>query len=255
MGIVFLAVDGLNLIRRVYAGTPEGDAHFEDALQACVSSLGRALHEFSPTHAVVVFDGEGPTFRHELYRDYKAGRKPMPEELRAGLHRYRESFSNQGVSSVEREGTEADDVIATLAVGVANHAGRSIILSTDTVYCQLLAEQIHVRDHFEKRELDEEYVRKKFGVAPEQLVDFWALAGSGTTQIPGVPGIGAKTARKLLEEHESLDAILRAAASIPGKPGALLREHAKMAELSRELARLRTDLALGWNLRDFRFGR
>jgi protein Xni len=179
----------------------------------------------------------------------------MPEELRPGLHRYKESFSNRGVSSVEREGTEADDVIATLAVGVANHAGRSIILSTDTVYCQLLAERIHVRDHFDKRELDEEYVRKKFGVAPEQLVDFWALAGSGTTHIPGVPGIGAKTAKKLLDEHGSLAAVLEAAPTIPGKLGDSLRAHADRARLSRELARLRCDLELGWNLKDFRLAR
>jgi protein Xni len=253
MGIVLLAVDGLNLIRRVYAGTPESDAHFEAALQTCTQSLDRALKEVSPSHAVVVFDGVEPTFRHELYPDYKAGREPMPEELRVGLPRYREAFSNLGVSSVDKTGIEADDVIATLATGVANHGGRAIILSTDTVFCQLLAERIHVRDHFGKRELDDAYVSKKFGVRPEKLVDLWALAGSSTTHIPGVPGIGAKTAKKLLDEHGSLDEALAAAASLQGKVGESLRGHEGLAKLSRELARLRTDLELGWNLKSFRF--
>src|SRR3972149_7662279 len=168
---------------------PPGEplAHFDSALGATVQSLRRALAEHSPTHAVVVFDGAEPTWRHELYADYKAGRKPMPEELRAGLDRYREAFSKLGVSSVSKPGIEADDVVATLATRVAANDGRAIILSTDTAFCQLNSERILVRDHFQKRALDGGYVREKFGVRPGELVDLWALAGSGTTNIPGVP--------------------------------------------------------------------
>ncbi len=254
MRIVFLVVDGLNLIRRVYAATPEGEAsaHFDSALGATVQSLRRALAGHSPTHAVVVFDGAGPTWRHELYADYKAGRKPMPDELRAGLDRYREAFSNVGVSSVGKPGIEADDVVATLATGVADHDGRAIILSTDTAFCQLISERIVVRDHFQKRALDEVYVRDKFGVGPERLVDLWALAGSPTTHIPGVPGVGVKTAAKLLDERGNLDAVLEAAAGMKGKLGESLRANTELARLSRKLARLRTDLELGWNLKSFR---
>ena len=254
MGIVFLIVDGLNLIRRVYAATPEGEpsAHFDSALGATVQSLRRALLEHSPTHAVVVFDGAEPTWRHELYAEYKAGRKPMPEELRAGLDRYREAFSHLGVSSVSKPGIEADDVVATLAAGVAVHDGRAIILSTDTAFCQLISERIVVRDHFQKRALDESYVRDKFGVGPGQLVDLWALAGSGTTHIPGVPGVGVKTAAKLLEEHGSLERVLESAPEMKGKVGESLRNGGDIARLSQKLARLRTDLELGWNLKSFR---
>lgn len=254
MGIVFLIVDGLNLIRRVYAATPLGEpsAHFDSALGATVQSLRRALTELSPTHAVVVFDGEEPTWRHQLYADYKAGRKPMPEELRAGLDRYREAFSKLGVSSVEKPGIEADDVVATLATGVAAHDGRAIILSTDTAFCQLISERIVVRDHFQKRALDEGYVREKFGARPGELVDLWALAGSGTTNIPGVPGVGVKTAAKLLEEHGSLAGVLEASARMTGKLGETLRRNVELARLSQELARLRSSLELGWNLKSFR---
>jgi protein Xni len=254
MGIVFLIVDGLNLIRRVYAATPEGgsSAHFDSALGATAQSLRRAMTELSPTHAVVVFDGAEPTWRHELFADYKAGRRPMPEELRAGLDRYREAFSKAGVASVSKAGIEADDVVATLATGVAAHDGRAIILSTDTAFCQLVSERIQVRDHYRKRNLDRAYVRERFGVGPEELVDLWALAGSSTTHIPGVPGVGVKTAASLLDEHGNLDAVLGAAAGIKGKLGESLRANAELARLSRKLARLRTDLELGWNLKSFR---
>jgi protein Xni len=253
--IVFLIVDGLNLVRRVYAATPaaEGSDHFEAALGASLQSLRRALLEASPTHAVVVFDGKEPTFRHELYSDYKAGRKPMPEELRLGLHRYPEEFSKLGVSSVSREGVEADDVIATLAMGVAIHDGNAIILSTDTAFCQLASDRVTIRDHFEKRALGEAYVRKKFGVGPGKLVDLWALAGSGTTQIPGIPGVGFKTAAKLLEEHGSLERVLESAPAVKGKLGESLKTHAELGRLSQKLARLRSDLELGWNLKSFRY--
>lgn len=254
MGIVLLIVDGLNLIRRVYAATPEGEpsAHFDSALGATVQSLRRALTELSPTHAVVVFDCEGPTWRHGLYAAYKAGRKPMPEELRAGLDRYREAFAKLGVSSVSKPGIEADDIVATLATGVAAHDGKALILSTDTAFCQLISDRIEVRDHFQKRALDEAYVREKFGVRPGELVDLWALAGSGSTHVPGVPGVGVKTAAKLLEEHGSLDRVLEAAPEMKGRLGEKLRGNVELALLSKKLARLRSDLELGWNLKSFR---
>ena len=180
MGVRFLVVDALNLIRRVYAATPE-DAepqHFEGALQATVQSLRRALREAGPTHVVAIFDGTEPTWRHQLYEDYKAGRKPMPELLRDGLDQYRVAFQEFGVSSVSKPELEADDIAATLATKVADHDGHSVIVSTDKVYFQLISDRITIRDHFLKQDLDRGYVTQKFGVGPEMLVDFWALAGN-----------------------------------------------------------------------------
>ena len=217
-----------------------------------MQSLRRALRDTRPTHAVAVFDGEGPTWRHAIYPDYKAGRKPMPVALRADLDNYREAFQELGVASIRKAGLEADDVAATLATKVAAHGGTTVILSTDKVYCQLLSEHIRVRDHFQKRTLDRHQVEQKFGVPPELLVDLWALAGTATTHIPGVPGIGAKTAAKLLAEHGSLDRVLEAASSMSGKLGVALRESKEDALVSRKLARLRTDLELGSNLKAFR---
>ncbi|HSF15108.1 MAG TPA: flap endonuclease Xni [Vicinamibacteria bacterium] len=252
----FLVVDALNLIRRIYAATPadEPSAHFDSALDACRQSLRRALNEFAPSHAVAVFDGEGPTWRHQRYDEYKAGRKPMPEPLRSELIRYRSAFSELGVASVDKPCIEADDVMATLAEKIAAHNGQATILSTDTAFCQLVSDRIRVWDHFNRRPLDAGYVAKKFLVRPEQLVDLWALAGSSTTHIPGVPGVGIKTAARLVTEHGDLDRVLGAAPSIGGRLGQNLQEHADRARLSRELARLRTDLELGWSSRSFRLG-
>jgi len=254
VGVRFLVVDALNLIRRVYAATPEdeGPQHFEGALQASVQSLRRALRDVGPTHAVSVFDGTEPTWRHELYDDYKAGRKPMPEVLREGLQRYRTAFKELGVSSVDKPELEADDIAATLATKVAEHDGHAVILSTDKVYCQLISDRITIRDHFLKQDLDRGYVIRKFGVGPELLVDFWGLAGNASTHIPGVPGVGAKTAAKLLEEHGSLEGVLAGSEAVSGKLGERLRAGMEVARMSGRLAGLRCDLELGWNLKMFR---
>jgi len=248
-GVVLLVIDALNLIRRVHAASPD------DALRQSVSSLKRALRQCSPTHAVSVFDGSGPTFRHELYPNYKAGRKPMPEDLRSNLDSYRDAFAENGVVSVSREELEADDVAATLATKVTERNGNAVILSTDKVYCQLLSLGVTLRDHFGNADIDESYVNEKFGVPSTKLVELWALAGSGSTHIPGIPGIGIKTGAKLLTEHETLDGVLDAAerGDIAGKVGESLVRDQALARLSAQLAALRTELSLGWNLRSFRY--
>jgi protein Xni len=254
MGIRLLVVDALNVIRRVYAATPERDdaKSSQAALEATVQSLHRAVRETGPTHGVSVFDGQEPTWRHRLYADYKAGRKPMPPALKRDLERYREAFLKVGLRSIDKPDLEADDVIATLATKVSARGGSTVILSTDTVFCQLLSDKIDVRDHFNKRNLDRAYVRQKWAVEPERLVDLWALAGSQTTHIPGVPMVGPKTAARLLEEHGTLEAVLKAAEGLGGNLGKSLRLNSEEARMSRELARLRQDLSLGWNLKSFR---
>lgn len=176
----------------------------------------------------------------------------MPEPLREGLDRYRAAFKELEVESVSKPELEADDIAATLATKVAEHDGDAVILSTDKVYCQLLSKQLVIREHFLKQDLDRGYVITKFGVAPELLVDLWALAGNASTHIPGIAGIGAKTAAKLLDEHGSLENVLAAATGVEGKLGERLRAGADEARLSRRLAALRCDLELGWNLKMFR---
>ncbi|MBN2283151.1 MAG: flap endonuclease Xni [Deltaproteobacteria bacterium] len=255
MDITFLLVDGLNLIRRVYAAQPaeEGPDKAESALTAAVQSLERALRECRPTHAVCVFDSDERSWRHDVYPRYKEGREPMPGALRANLRLFEIAFEEHGVSCLRFPAIEADDIIATLAVKTARHDNRVVILSTDRMFMQLLSERIVLRDHFNKRTLDHEHVREKYGVTPEQFVDLIALTGDSTNAIPGVPSVGPKTAARLLNEIGPLEDILAVAHTVPGKTGEMLHAHAEDARISRELARLRTDLDLGVNLRVFRW--
>ncbi|MCB1009893.1 MAG: flap endonuclease Xni, partial [Acidobacteria bacterium] len=156
-------------------------------------------------------------------------------------------------------GYEADDVVATLATKVAAAGGRSVILSTDKIYVQLLSERIGVRDHFARREWDRLRAIERFGVAPERLVDRLALTGDPTAGLAGVPGVGPKTASQWLARFDSLEALLAAAAAPegseprpPAKLAAKLVDHADAARRARRLLTLATDLELGLNLRELR---
>jgi DNA polymerase-1 len=253
--ITLLLVDALNLIRRVYAAQPgeDGPERAEGARTSSVQSLRRALRQSAPTHAVCVFDGGGRSWRHELDPGYKQGHAPMPAALRQALDSYREAFREVGVVSLSYAGLEADDVIATLAVKATAAGATAIVLSTDKIFGELLAAGVRVRDHFRGRETDSAGLVEKFGVRPDQLADLLALAGDRGNNIPGVSGIGIKTAAGLLARFASLEEVLESAATIEGKLGERLREHAATARLCRRLVGLRTDLELGTNLNELRY--
>jgi len=255
MRIKLLLIDALNLIRRVYAAQPgdDGPDRVDDALKTSVHSLQRALRECQPTHAICVFDGHKPSWRHSLYSEYKAGRSPMPEDLNAQMDRFKNAFSEVGVRSICFPTLEADDIIATLAGKVASRNGNVVILSTDRLFLQLVSDLVVVRDHFQRVDMDRTYVEEKLHVRPEQLVDLFALAGYSTNNITGVPTVGPKTAARLLNELDNLDTILSVAYTIKGKLGEMLCKHAGEARLSQSLVRLKNDAELGMNLKSFRY--
>jgi protein Xni len=256
MTIHFLVIDALNVIRRVYAAQPgeDGPERVEYAQTSTVQSLQRAVRECRPTHVCCVFDSQEPGWRHDMYPGYKGGRTPMPDALQEKLSSFKKAFSDLGVSSIEIPTVEADDVIATLACKVALRNGHVIILSTDKSFFQLISEQITIRDHFNKRTIDYSSVMDKFGVRPDQFVDFLALSGDSTNNISGVPSVGRKTAARLLTQFDTLDDVLSAAHVIPGKLGDMIRSHSEDARAAQTLVRLRIDLELGLNLRTFRYG-
>ncbi len=255
MDIRLLLIDSLNLIRRVYAAQPgvDGPTRVDDSLKTSANSLQRALRECRPTHAICAFDGNEPNWRHELYPEYKAGRPPMPEALGDSMDRFRATFSQIGVCSVQFPTLEADDIIATLAVKAAGHGARVTILSTDRLLLQLVSDRVVVRDHFQRVDMGPAYIQEKLHVRPDQIVDLFSLAGYTTNNIPGVPGIGLKRAANLLSELDTLDTILSVAHTIKGKPGEMLYRHTEEARLARSLVKLKDSLELGLNLQSFRF--
>ncbi|MEH6649898.1 MAG: flap endonuclease Xni [Motiliproteus sp.] len=260
--IKLLLIDAMNMIRRIHAAVPgEGEAAMEAALTTSGQVVGRLLNRFEPTHGVCAFDGWEKSWRHQEYPEYKAGRKPMPDTLKAGLDQFHQLFRYKGLLSLTYTDLEADDILTTLAVKTLDAGGQVVLVSTDKGFAQLLertaeqgAERLLLWDHFGRQQIDQDFVERRFGVQPVQLCDFLALCGDTTNHIRGVDGIGAKTAAKLLAQYRSLEDIYANLAQLPEKQAAKLEGLWSQVEQARRLVRLRTDLQLDCTLRDFRLG-
>ena len=201
-----------------------------------------------------------------LYDDYKFGRKPTPEVLISNLDRFQGAFETAGVRSLEVAGYEADDVIATLAAGVANSSGDAIILSTDKGFLSLLDKHIEVYHHFEQHFLTSTDVRVKYALRHNQLIDYWSLCGDPGNNIKGVPGVGKKTALLLLEKFDSLDEVLAQARGLAQDQAAdsglavYQKSLSKVLQFEDEAVKCRLlltpklDVELGINLKIFRLG-
>ena len=263
-----LLIDGFNLVRRIYAAVPappqlEDDdeakrlaaeqVHLKGVIDSSIASLNRALKFHQPSHCLAVFEQPGRTWRHRLFPDYKKKRSPMPQALATAMPQLRESIEATGVACFDKLGYEADDVMATMAIKIANSDGDAIILSTDRNHCQLLSEHISVYDHFGQRFLDHDMVRKKFDVEPRQLPFLLALAGDSGLSIPGIRSIGLRTAARLVQEYETLDKLLEASEKMNGKIGTKLFEGQEEARMGLTLFTLKTDIDLGINLNQFRY--
>jgi protein Xni len=248
--IHLLIVDALNLIRRIHAvqGSP--------CLTTCQNALNQLIQHAQPTHAVAVFDEDdrANSWRHQCLPDYKAGRSPMPENLQQEMPQLRAAFEALGVACWHSAGNEADDLAATLATKVAAAGHQVTIVSTDKGYCQLLAPNILIRDYFQKRWLDMPFIKAEFGVEPHQLTDYWGLAGISSSKIPGVPGIGPKTAVTLLQMQEAgtLEALYQNLDVVPDKWRKKLEQHRDLAFACQQVASLKTDVALNGNLQQLR---
>jgi 5'-3' exonuclease len=251
-----LLVDGLNLIRRVHAGVPKSEDPTENSEaveEACVASLRRALRHHQPSHALCAMEYEGPSWRGTLFPDYKKNRRPMPDDLRSALGQIISRFLAQGVGTVSVPGFEADDLIASIAQKVTEAGGRATVLSTDKSFCQLISNSVSVYDHFAGQGRDAEYVRQRFHLEPERLVDLFALAGDSSLHIRGARGIGLRTAAKLLEDYGDLESVLAAAEEIPGSQGRKIQDAKEAVMLAQRLVTLRSDINVGANLSQFRF--
>jgi DNA polymerase-1 len=215
------------------------------AVYGVVNMLRRLLLQYEPQHLAVVFDAKGKTFRDELYAEYKAQRPPMPDELVAQIEPIHNIIRAMGLPMLQVEGVEADDVIGTLARQAAR-IGNSVLISTgDKDLAQLVDEHITLINTMSDTLLDPPGVKEKFGVPPERIVDYLALVGDTSDNVPGVPGVGPKTAAKWLQEYGSLDNIVARAGDIGGKVGESLRASLHLLPLTRKLVTIHCDVKLG----------
>jgi len=240
-------IDGSSYLFRAFHALPalsnsKGDP--TGALHGVLNMINKLVREQEPQHIAVVFDASGKTFRNDLYPEYKANRPPMPDELRSQIDPILNAVRAMGLPLLRVKDVEADDVIGTLC-RQGEAAGMSVLVSTsDKDMAQLVSDKVTLVDTMSDKLLDRDGVKAKFDVFPEQIVDYLALMGDSSDNIPGVPKVGAKTAAKWLNLYDSADGIIENADAIKGKVGDSLRDNIDSLKLSRDLATIRTDVNL-----------
>jgi DNA polymerase-1 len=232
-----------------------------NAVYGFTTMLLKLLRETHPQYVAVVFDAPGPTFRDDLFEHYKANRPSMPDDLAAQFPVVHEVVAAFALRALSIPGVEADDVIATLAAQMPAQGVDAVIITGDKDLMQVVGDHVRLWDTMRDRWCDARTVRERFGVSPQQVVDVLGLMGDATDNIPGIKGIGEKTAAALIQRFESIDKLLarldelEAARDIRGanKLAATLREQAEVARLSRSLAVVRRDVPLDCTLESFRY--
>lgn len=240
-------VDGSSYLHRAYNALPEltGPAgQPTGAVYGVVNMLRSLLRKEKPDRFAVIFDARGKTFRHEMFPDYKAHRPPTPPDLKAQVQALFRVIKAFGYPLLQVEGVEADDVIGTLAHEGARRGFAVVISTGDKDMTQLLAERITMTDTMKGETVDAAAVQKKFGVTPGQVADFLALTGDTSDNIPGVRGVGPKTAAKWLAEYGTLEGVMENADKVKGKAGETLRATAPSLPLYLELTTIRRDVKL-----------
>ncbi|MGC1521281.1 MAG: 5'-3' exonuclease H3TH domain-containing protein, partial [Steroidobacteraceae bacterium] len=242
-----ILVDGSSYLYRAFHALPplsNSKGEPTGAVLGVLNMLNKMIKEESPQRIAVVFDAPGRTFRDDLFDQYKAHRAPMPDDLRSQVQPLLDAVAAMGLPLLRVAGVEADDVIGTLAKQGAE-AGYEVLISTgDKDMAQLVGPRVELINTMSNTRLDRAGVKAKFDVYPEQIVDYLALVGDSSDNIPGITGVGAKTAAKWLSQYSTLDELIAHAGDIGGKVGENLRKELAMLELSRKLATIDTALAL-----------
>jgi DNA polymerase-1 len=240
-------VDGSSYLFRAYHALPlltNSKGEYTNAILGVTNMLKKLVATYPEAYFGVIFDAPGKTFRNDLYPEYKANRASMPEELREQIKPLHALIKAMGLPLVMEVGVEADDVIGTLAQQ-AQAAGLKVIISTgDKDIAQLVTDKISLINTMNNQWLDQQGVIDKFGVPAERIIDYLALMGDSSDNIPGVPKVGPKTAAKWLNEFGSLDELISRADEVKGKVGESLREHIDAIPLSKDLVTIRCDVPL-----------
>ena len=251
----FVLVDGSYFLFRAFHALPPlttSTGLQTNAIRGAISAIQKLMRRIQPTHMAVIFDTPEPTFRHELSPIYKGDRPSMPDELAQQIPYLHALIRALGIPLHMLPGAEADDIIGTLAKR-AEAAGHQVLISTgDKDMAQLVTDKVTLEDSFKDKPMDVNGVIEKFGVRPDQIIDYLTLMGDASDGIRGVPGVGAKTAAKLLNEYGSIGGILENVDNIKGKVGQNLKDNVEGIALDHQLASIVIDLDLNITYEDLK---
>ena len=243
----FILIDGSSYLYRAFyvpqlkrmqtvAGQPTG------AVYGTINMIKSLASDYPDAQLVAIFDAKGKTFRNEIYSEYKANRPPMPDELRSQIDYVHKAIKALGLPFIAMPNVEADDVMGTYAK-LAEAQGKSVLVATgDKDMAQIVTKNVNLIDTMKKVIYDEKGVVEKYGVRPDQIIDYLTLMGDTSDNIPGVPKVGPKTAVKWLVEYETLDRVIENADDIGGKVGENLREFIPQLPRSKDLVTIRCEL-------------
>lgn len=245
-------IDGSTNIYRAYHALPNlsnSQGLPTNAVYGFTALLLKLVQDFSPHYLGIVFDVKGPTFRHELYEEYKATRPGMPDDLAQQIPYIKAIVKGLGIAALELEGYEADDVIGTLARNASAHQVDCVIVSGDKDFCQLLDDHVSLLDPRSSTRVGPREAEARYGVGPEQVVEVFGLSGDASDNVPGVKGIGLKTAIKLVQDYKTIANLYAHLDEVqPASLRAKLAQGEASARLSRELVTITTDLSIPFDL-------
>jgi DNA polymerase-1 len=250
-----ILVDGSSFLFRAFHAVPPlttPDGMPSNAIYGVINMLRKLIKDHPTDYFTVIFDAPGKTFRNDLYAEYKAHRPPMPDDLRVQIEPLHNLIRTMGLPLIMEPDVEADDVMGALAK-YAEQQGFQVIISTgDKDMAQLVNEHITLENTMSNTHMDVQGVIDKFGVTPEQIIDYLALMGDVSDNIPGVPKVGPKTAAKWLNQYGSLENLIAAADEIRGKVGENLRDTLDQLPLSKALTTIKCDLNLPFEMADLK---
>lgn len=248
-----ILIDGSSyLFRAFHALPPLKTSRGQDtgAIKGVIAMIRSLAKEYPDSPIAVVFDAKGSTFRNDIYSEYKANRPPMPDELRTQIEPIHHIIRAMGLPLLVVPGVEADDVIGTLALQATERERNTLVSTGDKDLAQLVSDHVTLINTMTNERLDHDGVVAKFGLPPSRIIDFLALTGDKVDNIPGVPGVGPKTALKWLNEYDSVEGVITNADAIGGKVGEKLRANIEQLKLSYELATVKLDVTLEFDLQE-----
>ena len=251
-------VDGNSYIHRAYhaiRGLSNSQGLPTNAIFGFTKMLIKLLDDKSPDYVAVVFDAKGPTFRHEIFEDYKANRPPMPEDMAVQIPYIRQVVAGLNVKLLEKEGFEADDIIGTIAMLAKNQGLNVVIVSGDKDFRQTLSENTAMWDPMSEKLIDYDTIKQDYGIEPEQIIEVMALSGDSADNIPGIPGVGEKTAINLIQQFHSIENLFEntdkvTKASVKNK----LEQFKEQGLLSKKLVTINNAVPIDVRIDDMRLG-